>query len=101
MRVDKNLDISFIEILYHTLRQCRLDFKPEEFRWRLGAAVIRDLDTIYNYGIVTQKLVKPDAKPTLYGIDVEIDYENPYNLQLFEDITNKIYVGPEEVSDVQ
>ena len=95
VRVDKNLDISFVQMLYFTLRKCRPDFKPEKYRWRLGTAVVQDLDAIYNYGIATQMLVKPDAKLTLYGINVEIDYENPYNLQLFEDITNKI---PENTS---
>ena len=31
-----------------------------------------------------------DEFTTLFGITVEIDYKNPYNVQLYEDITNKI-----------
>ena len=90
MIVDKNSDISFIEILYHNLRKYRPNFKPDDYRWRLGAAVIYDLDAKYNYGIALKIVLHRDEMPTLFDIKIVIDYSNPYNLQLFEDITNKI-----------
>ncbi len=92
---DEPIKFSFVEILYHTLRQCRPDFKSDDYRWKLGAAVIYDLDSMYHYGIALQTMLHSDEVPTLFGIKIDIDYENPYTLQLFEDITNKIYIEPE------
>lgn len=77
--------IPFTLVLYNTLRACRPNFNASEYKWRLGAVVIGEFHnniTVFN----------PSEKRTLYGIDVEIDYLNPYNIQLFEDITNKIAV---------
>lgn len=88
----------FIKILYFTLRQCRPNYNPKEYKWRMGAKVMYELDSLYKTGIANSIIFNRDEKPTLYGIDVEVDYENPDNLQLFEDITNKIAVkkSPEE-----
>ena len=80
----------FTYILYHTLRKCRPDYIASEYKWRLGAAVIYELDALYNIGVGRSLCM--DEKPTLYGIAVEIDNLNPYNIQLFEDITSKIAV---------
>lgn len=86
----------FTEVLYSTLRQIRPNYDPKEYKWRLGAAVIYDLDSLYKMGIAHSMILKKAEKPTLYGIEIEVDHENPYNLQLFEDITNKIAVKKED-----
>lgn len=82
----------FVRVLYNTLRECKPNFRPEEYKWRLGGFVICELDSTYNMGITEHMLFHKDEKATLYGIEIEIDRENPYNVQLFEDITNKIAV---------
>lgn len=77
--------ISFIQALYFTLRLHRPNYKADDYKWRLGTAVIRQCNDFYN-----TFEYNTSEKKTLYGIDVEIDYSNPYNLQLYEDITNKL-----------
>jgi hypothetical protein len=89
MIINDDITPHFVQVLYSTLRECKPNFRPEEYKWRLGGFV---LDSLYNMGIASQMLFHKDEKPTLYGIEIEIDRENPYNLQLFEDITNKIAV---------
>lgn len=98
MIMDDGIKLNYAQILYDTLRQIRPNYDPKEYKWRLGAAVIYDLDSSYKMGIAHSIILKKDEKPTLYGIEIEVDHENPYNLQLFEDITNKIAVkeSPEE-----
>lgn len=83
--------IPFTHVLYNTLRACRPNYNANDYKWRLGTAVIRELEGKYGlFEINTSE--ERTLKRTLYGIDVEIDHCNPYNLQLFEDITNKIAV---------
>lgn len=76
----------FAATLYKTLRACRPNYNANDYRWRLGVMVIddikRDNPFVYN----------PTEKRTLYGIVIEVDYQNPYNIQLFEDITNRIAI---------
>lgn len=82
--------IPFIQALYLSLRKSRPNYNANYYKWRLGAAVIAAFERQYNIYNTFEN--NTDEKRTLYGIDVEIDYSNPYNLQLFEDITNKIAV---------
>lgn len=91
----------FCQMLYYALRECRPNYNANEYKWRIGAAAMYELDSFYRADIAHQIILNREEKPTLYGIEVEIDYENPDNLQLFEDITNKIAVkkSPEEEGD--
>lgn len=61
-------------------------FNEEDYIWRLGAKVIQDIELSTDY-IMAEF---PDRPRTLFGIVVELDYHNPYNVQLWENITNKI-----------
>lgn len=81
--------IPFTQVLYNTLRACRPYYNANDYKWKIGAVVIDELERQYNNNLFA---INIDEKKTLYGIDVEIDYLNPYNIQLFEDITNKIAV---------
>lgn len=98
MIIDDGIKPNYVQILYYTLRQCRPNYNANEYKWKIGAAVMYKLDSFYKAGIAHQIIFNREEKPTLYGIEVEVDYENPDNLQLFEDITNKIAVkkSPEE-----
>lgn len=80
--------ISFIKVLYNTLRACRPNYNANDYKWRLGAAVIDDIRAENLFININD----PTVKITLYGIEVEADLENLYNIQLYEDITNKIAV---------
>lgn len=80
--------IEYLSALYYTLREMKREsYKPEEYKWRLGVKVIRDIDLL-----AFNAFINRDEPLYLYGIVVEIDYTNPNNVQLFEDITNKIYI---------
>ena len=81
----------FLQIIYNTLRACRPNYNANDYKWRLGVKVIGEFYNLF--------VINTNEKRTLYGIDVEIDYLNPYNLQLFEDITNKIAVDPKKEGD--
>ena len=83
-----NNTIDYITVLYNTLRETKKEnYKPEEYKWRLGFKVIQDID------LFTFNVFKSENAPIyLYGIVVEMDYINPSNIQLFEDITNKIAI---------
>lgn len=80
----------FTEILYFALRKIRKDFNPNDYKWVLGAGIIYELDVHYGHHIAEDYIFRPAEKTTLYGIPVEVDMENPHQLKLFEDITNKI-----------
>lgn len=83
-----NNTLDYLTALIHTLQEMRgRDFRPEDYKWRLGVKVLRDIDLRAFNAFINI------AEPLyLYGIVVEIDYINPNNVQLFEDITNKIYI---------
>ena len=83
--------IEYLSALYYTLREMKREsYKPEEYKWRLGVKVIRDID-LRAFNI----FINIDEPLYLYGIVVEKDYINPDNVQLFEDITNKIGIKSE------
>ena len=82
--------IEHLKILYFTLRQMKEQnreyFRDSEYKWVLGTAVIQELKLQDPYRLA-------EVEPMyLFGIVVEADYVNPHNVQLFEDITNKIAV---------
>lgn len=78
-----------LKILYYTLREMRgLMYKSQDYKWVLGTKVIQELKLRNRFTIVSE-IEEPIY---LFDIVVEIDYRNPNNVQLFEDITNKIYI---------
>lgn len=78
-----------LKILYYTLREMRgLSYNSREYKWLLGTKVIQELKLRNRFTIVSE-IEEPIY---LFDIVVEIDYRNPNNVQLFEDITNKIYI---------
>lgn len=82
-----------IEYLYKLLdlaeartEKAGVAFKREDYKWVLGIKVICDIDTRKEY----VNALYPDQPATLFGVTVERDYANPDNVQLWENITNKI-----------
>lgn len=61
-------------------------FRESDYRWRLGIAVLSDLQ-IKNRIYMRQEF---DTVPMLFGIAVDVDYVNPDNVQLWENIVNKL-----------
>lgn len=82
-------NLNFIIALYDTLRTERPDYRRENYKWKIGLYVLNDILSIYGQGLNFNDLNR-DKPKTLFGIEVEVDTINPYNLQLYEDITNKI-----------
>lgn len=80
----------YLETLYHTLRENKhrnLElFNSNKYKWKLGVEIANILNILDNQ-VVTQEKTR-----YLFGIEVEIDYKNPYNVQLYEDITNQIAI---------
>ena len=87
--------IEYLQALYYTLREMKgFSYRPEDYKWVLGTRVIGELDLSVFW------LREPKEEPrTLYGIPVRIDYSNPHNVQIFEDITNKIGIKREVDND--
>lgn len=81
-------------ILYklHLIRRMAIDsaernkeyFNEDNYKWTLGAAVANDL-TFQCTGLMRY----PTEKMSLFGIPVELDYENVENVQLWRNITSK------------
>lgn len=74
-------------MIYNVLRSTTLEFFCEDYRWELGIAIVNEL--LYNTGKEFD-VVTDDDMPTLFGIPVKVNYNDPYKLKIYEDITNKI-----------
>ena len=91
--------MEYLEKLYFTLRdmkaQKRENFNQNEYKWVLGADVISELH-------LRDRFIISEKEPIfLFGIVVEIDYCNIYNVQIFEDITDKIGIKREVDNDTR
>lgn len=88
--------VDYLTALYHTLKKMRgRDFREDCYKWRLGVSIFHDI------GLNEFNIFREQNKPKLlFGIEVEIDYSNPYNVQIFEDITNKIYIDKGADNDI-
>ena len=60
-------------------------FKREDYKWILGINIIADIETHHSY--IDHLASGP---MTFLGIVVEPDYNNPNNVQLWENITDKV-----------
>ena len=83
--------IGSIKHLYSllSLAKCRAEsqgipFKREDYKWVLGVKTYYKLELNYHFNIVYNE------PRMLFGIVVELDYHNPDNIQLCENITNKL-----------
>lgn len=88
-----NVFFKEVEKIYKDLRASRPDYNKDEYKWRLGVAFINKIEhefDLFRYVDCT------GVKHTLFGIEVEIDYLNPWIVQIFEDITDKIAVCKKE-----
>lgn len=86
--------IEYVTLLYNTLidtRKEKYDYK--DYKWVIGYEIFEEIyKTIY-----IQNTVSSYNKPTyLFGIEVEIDRINPYTIQLYVDITDKISIPYED-----
>jgi len=78
----------YLQALYNTLREMKGDrYNYKDYKWKLGVSIIDELK-ISNFHTVIETV----EQTFLFGIEVEMDIVNPYNVQLFEDITNKICI---------
>lgn len=87
----KNTTFDYLYAVYNTLRKIKgEEFRPENFKFRLGNEVVKELfDATRCYICLNEPI-------TLFGIEVEHDFYSPKNVQIFEDITNKISIPFEE-----
>lgn len=76
----------FIRGLYNGLRLCRPDYNADNYKWIIGKAVMNEFEEQNKY------MLLPIHTATLYGIKVEVDHINRYDIKLYENITNKIDV---------
>lgn len=74
--------ITYIQAVYWALRSSRkINFNEDDYFWKIGVRFLKDLEMTYPL---------ENTVTMLYGIKVEIDYINPENIRLYEDITYKI-----------
>ena len=82
--------IEHLALLYD-LAVCRTErlgfsFKGEDYKWILGVKVLQAIED-NTYYIMSEF---PNKRRLIFGIEVETDYSNPDNVQLWENITNKL-----------
>jgi hypothetical protein len=65
----------------------RSTFNPDDYKWVLGVKVIHDLEISQHYSYIAKCAYE---NIVLFGIPVEVDVINPDNVQLWENITDKI-----------
>ena len=87
-----------LEKLYRTLlamsAQKKELFNLNEYKWILGADVINELD-------LRDRFIISEEEPIfLFGIVVEVDYYNIYNMRIFKDITNEIGIKTPVVKEL-
>ena len=91
--MDEFDNMVYLELLYRTLRAKRPRYSCHNFFWKLGTNVISELELkmrpLY-YMENESKIDLSDENHRLFGIRVETDYNNPDNIQLFEDITREL-----------
>ena len=79
--------------LYKTLRTMKsMRFNPDNYFWKIGQLTFAEMAQ----DRVTHFREAPEEATLLYGIRVEIDYNNDFGLRLFEDITDTIGLPPKE-----
>lgn len=92
INLHENETFKRLEALCYTLRQMKgQNYRSEHYKWRLGAKVISELK-LSNHVI---NAITIGETMFLFVISVEVDYANPYNVQIFEDIINKIGIKRE------
>jgi hypothetical protein len=62
-------------------------FQKGDYKWKIGIDVMADLSTS---DLIMETLTYLTPTTTLFGIPVEIDTHDPHNIQLWENITNKV-----------
>lgn len=83
--------IDYLHGLYRTLEKTKKEkYNPEDYKWVIGYKIFH-ASKIREY-VHPQFAV--NEKQFLFGIEIEIDEVNPFTVELYEKITNKI--NPEE-----
>ncbi len=81
-------DLDYVLMLLYALREARgLSFNPENYRLVLGQKIIEQIESRSPF---IQAYPSSERNNTFCGIKVEIDEKNLYNVQVFENITDKI-----------
>ena len=83
--------MSYIYLLYKTLRHKRPDFHEKDYIWKIGACTMQKLLREVAAYTKTEEIsvTVPNEYGYLYGIKVERD-EDPDGLRILEDITLKL-----------
>lgn len=81
-----------LKLIYISLRktkdQNREIFRSSDYKWVLGRKIAEEAGMTEQQSIFIRDLEA--TKNFLFGIEVEIDFENPDTLKLYGDITNEI-----------
>ena len=84
-----NVYFKEIEKIYKNLKERRSDYYKDKYKWRLGVGIIRKIENEHEF---FRYVDCTGVKNTLFGMAVEIDYLDPCNIQIFENITDEIGV---------
>jgi len=84
----KDNDTSFMQqlnYLYHGAKEKDEFFDEDNYRWWIGGAICNNLEVANNITNYYE-----GEKRTLFGIAVGWDYQNPYRMELWKNITNDV-----------
>lgn len=84
-----NVYFKEIEKIYKNLKERRSDYNKGKYEWRLGVGIIIKIENEHEF---FRYVDCTGVKNTLFGMAVEIDYLDPCNIQIFENITDEIAV---------
>ena len=77
--------LEHMRLLLCLAKQKDIHYRADDYKWKIGAKILSEIsskDLLFR--------VSSDTKPQLFGIDVEIDYVNPENVQLWKNVTNDL-----------
>lgn len=80
--------IQYLDKVYY-YAQCRDQyFEKTNYKWILGARIFYMLEGVSKRTLL---LINRDQPSTLFGIVVERDFQNPERIELWENITDKLF----------
>jgi hypothetical protein len=77
--------LEHLSLLHCLAQQKDIHYRADDYKWKIGVKILSEISSKDIWFRVSS-----DTKPQLFGIDVEIDYVNPENVQLWKNVTNDL-----------
>ena len=91
MTINENVDpMPLLKSLFCALLSKKGFLKKEDYEFRLGYKVINKMVSLLVPELNWEIGEKGNEEPMLFGIKVHVDFVNPWNVQLYQDITREV-----------